>query len=339
MESRKPSTAKPLTDYRNILILQTSFIGDAILASSLAEKLHACYPKASISLLVRKGNEPIYKDHPFLTEVLVWNKQEAKTRNLWRLLFRIRKNKYDCVVNCHRYASSGFLTAFSGARHTSGYKQNPFSFLFNHTVKHKIGDGSHETERYNQLVEDFTDAVVFKPRLYPSAADRQLVQQYQNGPYVCMAPASVWFTKQLPFEKWVELCNNTAATPRIYLLGAPGDTALCEKIKAASTHPGIEIMAGKLSLLQSCALMGGAAMNYVNDSAPLHLASSVNAPVTAFFCSTVPAFGFGPLSDHAIVAGVEGLDCRPCGLHGYKACPLGHFKCGHQMDIELVKKQ
>jgi heptosyltransferase-2 len=92
-------------------------------------------------------------------------------------------------------------------------------------------------------------------------------------------------------------------------------------------------MAGKLSLLESAAIMAGARMNFVNDSAPMHLASAVNAPVTAVFCSTVPAFGFGPLSDNAFIAETTiPLDCRPCGLHGYTVCPKGHFKCA---EIEI----
>lgn len=319
--------------FKNILVIQTAFIGDAILASSLLEKLHAHFPDAAISILVRKGNESIYAGHPFLKETLVWNKQEHKLRNLFRLLSVIRKNHYDAVVNCHRFGSSGFLTAFSGARHTTGYKENPFSFLFNHTARHVIGDGRHETERYNQLIEDFTDKTIFKPRLYPSPADEQVAGSYRKAEYLCMAPASVWFTKQLPPEKWIELCNAANPAATIYLLGGPGDQELCTRIKAGSTHPDIQVLAGKLSLLQSCSLMQHARMNYVNDSAPLHLASSVNAPVTAFFCSTVPEFGFGPLSDNRTVVQVEGLPCKPCGLHGYKACPLKHFKCGYQVNV------
>ena len=79
--------------------------------------------------------------------------------------------------------------------------------------------------------------------------------------------------------------------------------------------------------------MQHAEMNYVNDSAPLHLASAVNAPVTAFFCSTVPEFGFGPLSDKSIIKQVGEMSCRPCGLHGYKSCPLGHFDCAYKIKI------
>lgn len=322
--------------YRNILVIQTAFIGDAILASSLLEKLHRHFPDAALSILVRRGNETIYQHHPFLKDVLVWNKQQNKLRHLAELLLRIRRNRYDCVVNCHRYGSSGLLTAFSGARHTAGYKQNPFSFLFNTAIRHVIGDGRHEIQRYHQLVEDFTDAEPALPKLYPSGADRAGVKRYQQGPYLCMAPASVWFTKQLPEHKWVDLCKKMSPAVTIYLLGAPGDAALCQRIASASGHPHVQVLAGQLSLLQSCALMEGARMNYVNDSAPLHLASSVNAPVTAFFASTVPAFGFGPLSQESAVIQVEGLDCKPCGLHGYKACPLGHFLCGNTMPLEQV---
>jgi heptosyltransferase-2 len=60
----------------------------------------------------------------------------------------------------------------------------------------------------------------------------------------------------------------------------------------------------------------------------MHLASSMNAPVTAVYCSTIPAFGFGPLSDQQyIVETSKPLVCKPCGLHGRSACPEGHFAC------------
>jgi heptosyltransferase-2 len=79
--------------------------------------------------------------------------------------------------------------------------------------------------------------------------------------------------------------------------------------------------------------MKDAKMNFVNDSAPLHFASSVNAPVTAIFCSTVTDFGFGPLSDDsAVVETALNLTCRPCGLHGYRECPEKHFKCAVTID-------
>ena len=319
------------------MVIQTAFIGDAILASSVLEKLHAFFPKAKISILVRKGNESLYDEHPFLDRVLVWNKQQGKYKSLFNLLKIIRQSKFDTVINLHRFASSGFLTAFSKARYTSGYNKNPFSFLFDNKSNHKIGDGRHEVERYNDLIESITDSTVAKPKLYPSFKQFSKIEEYVSLPFVCMAPSSVWFTKQLPKEKWIELCDVTPAETTIYLLGGPSDKILCDELKDKSTHSAIKNLAGKLSLLESCELMKHAKMNYVNDSGPLHLASAGNSPVTAFFCSTVPAYGFYPLSYNSSVIEVKDLYCKPCGLHGYKACPEGHFKCGKEILLPLSK--
>lgn len=321
--------------HKNILVIQTAFIGDAILASSVLEKLHTFYPQSKISILVRKGNESLYQEHPFLTQTLVWNKQDGKYKSLFQLLKVIRSQQFDTVINLHRFASSGFLTAFSKAKYTSGYDKNPFSFLFDHKSKHKIGDGRHEVDRYNDLIEAITDKTVTKPKLYPSFKQFSKIEQYVSKAFVCMAPSSVWFTKQLPKDKWIELCHTIPKDITIYLLGGPFDKILCEDIKNKSEHPFVQILAGELSLLESCELMKHAKMNYVNDSGPLHLASAGNSPTTAFFCSTIPEYGFFPLSYNSKVIEVTNLDCRPCGLHGHKSCPKNNFKCGNEIKLPL----
>lgn len=317
---------------KRVLIIQTAFIGDVILATPLAEAIHAAYPEARIDFLVRKGNEGLLTGHPFLNKVLVWNKQQGKYRNLLALLRQIRSLRYDLVLNCQRFAASGFLAAFSGAQLISGFDKNPFSRFFHHRIPHTIGNGQYETERNLALLEPLGITGDRRPRLYPPPLDFVPEQ-----PYVCMAPASVWFTKQWPEHKWVELIQRMPPETRVYLMGSPADAALCERIATAANRPRTENLCGKLSLLQSAALMQGAVMNYVNDSAPLHLCSAVNAPVTTIFCSTVPAFGFGPLSEQSyIIETPEKLACRPCGLHGYKACPERHFRCAEGIEVRGV---
>ena len=123
----------------------------------------------------------------------------------------------------------------------------------------------------------------------------------------------------------------------IYLIGGKDDFALCEAIinGTGDKGKGAINLSGKLSLLQTAALMKDAEMNYVNDSAPAHIASAMNAKVTQVFCSTVPAFGFGVIADNArIIQTKEKLTCRPCGLHGHKECPKGHFKCALTIDVK-----
>ncbi|MFN7013075.1 MAG: glycosyltransferase family 9 protein [Bacteroidia bacterium] len=319
---------------KKFLIIQTAFIGDAILATAVLEKIHAFYPKNKIDILVRKGNEELFADHPYINECIVWKKSEGKYKSLLSTVKIIRKNQYSHIINLHRFASSGFLTAFSGAKEKIGFDKNPFSFLFTKKIKHQIGNGKHEIERNQLLIEHLTDTKAAHPKLYPSNDDESKIKNFIIKPFVCISPSSVWFTKQLPKEKWIELISNINSNCTIYLLGGKNDKDYCDEIIKESSSSNTINLCGKLNLLQSAALMQKAEMNFVNDSAPLHLCSATNAPVTAFFCSTVPEFGFGPLSEKSfVVQTLNKLDCRPCGLHGYKNCPKGNFKCGNEIII------
>lgn len=317
-----------------ILVIQTAFIGDVILATAVLEKLHEKFPNARLDILVRNGNETLFIQHPYINKCLVWNKTNGKYKSLFSLISQIRKEKYDVVINLHRFASSGFITICSNAKTKIGFDKNPFSFLFTKKVKHEIGNGLHEVERNQLLINEITDDKFSLPKLYPSQQNHERVKEFKLNSYVCMAPSSVWATKQLPFNKWIELCDKITPETSIYLLGAKSDIELCDKIIASSKNINIKNLCGKLNLLDSCALMQNATMNYVNDSAPLHLASAMNAPATAFFCSTIPEFGFTPLSENSKIVQVnENLSCRPCGLHGFKKCPEEHFKCGNDIVV------
>lgn len=323
---------------KKILLIQTAFTGDVVLATPVLEKLHRVFPEAEIDFLVRKGNESLLKDHPFLREVLIFDKKTDKLKNIWKLIWKIRRKRYDLVVNVHRFASSGIFTAFSGAKERIGFDKNPMSSFFTRKTEHEIGKGKHEVRRNLDLIEHYVDNGSSRPKLYPTPADRKLTSYFKNvGEYVCMAPTSVWFTKQWPPEKWAELIKLIPQRYRIYLLGGPGDTKMCEEIVKRGGRENVANLAGQLSFLQSAALMESAKMNYVNDSAPMHFASAMNAPVTAIYCSTVPAFGFGPLSDLSRVIETEvPLTCRPCGLHGHRECPEVHFKCALTIEAKKV---
>lgn len=324
---------------KKILVIQTAFIGDVVLATALVEKLAKYYPDAQMDFLVRQGNESLLANNPHLSEVLVWNKKEKKMRNLFSLLRRVRRNKYDTVINLQRYFSTGLLAGFSGAGKRIGFDKNPLSFLYSKKVKHvfDLTHPRHEVERNNDLIKSFTDDILTRPVLYPSPADEQSVSIYKLQPFVTMTPSSVWFTKKYPVEKWIELINHFNPRLKIFLLGGRENTSECEAIVKAAANKNTEVLAGKLNFLQSAALMRGSNMNYTNDSAPLHFASAVNAPVTAIFCSTVPAFGYTPLSDKSYIVETQlHLRCRPCGVHGYKDCPLGHFKCAYSITTNQI---
>ena len=75
------------------LIIQTAFIGDVVLATSLVENIHASFPDASIDFLVRLGNESLLQGHPHIRRVLIWNKKEKKDPESFQNAARDKKRK------------------------------------------------------------------------------------------------------------------------------------------------------------------------------------------------------------------------------------------------------
>ena len=334
---------------QKILVVQTAFIGDVVLATALVESLHQQYPQAAIDVVVRKGNEPLFNEHPFINELIVWDKKQHKYLNWLSILKKIRAKKYDVFINLQRFAATGLWTVLSSANTTIGFDKNPFSFLFTHKVKHDVSASEvHEINRNHALISSLGVFPLVMPKLYPTNSDYEKVKVYQAEKYITIAPASVWFTKQFPLTAWVSLINELKFEGPIYILGGPtdkdlGDTIMDEVLKLHSKTSNNSItttastkiinLSGALGFLASAALQQKAVLNYVNDSAPMHFCSAVNAPVVAIYCSTIPAFGFGPLSTNSFVVETQQkLSCRPCGLHGKKHCPLGHFNCAQSIE-------
>ncbi len=323
---------------KKFLIIQTASIGDVILSTPVLEKLHKFYPDSKIDFLLKKENESLLKNHPFLNKILIWDKKQNKYKNLFNIIRKVRADKYDYIINIQRFASSGLITVLSGSKVTIGFNKNPFSFLFTKSVKHIIGTKQHtkhEAERNLELIKDITDNKTYPVniKLYPSDKDYTYTQQFKHSEYLCISPTSLWWTKQYPEEKWIEFIKEVNIKYKIYLIGSNKDSIACQNIINKSKCPNLQNLSGKLSLLQTAVLMKDAKMNFVNDSAPLHIASAMNAPVTAIFCSTIPKFGFGPLSDNSnIIETKKLLNCRPCGLHGLKKCPEKHFNCAYTID-------
>ncbi len=329
---------------KTILIIQTAFIGDTILASHFARAVKEQYPNSKIHFFLRKGNESVIVGLPTIEKTWIWDKAGGKTKNLFKLICELRKIKFDMVFNLHRHFNSGLVSALMKSPFKAGFKQNPLSFFYTQKVNHQIPDprGWHEVQRNLELLQKASPTLVisdnskiYKPELPVQEKNVNKVAPYINGEYFVVAPASVWFTKAWSESKFRELTAELAKRGKVYFIGAPSDKELCNRIREGIDNT--ENLCGGLNLIDSAALMKKASRVFVNDSAPLHLASCVNAKTTAIFCSTVPSFGYTPLADDSVVVDVgESLACRPCGLHGHKQCPLGHFRCSYDIEIKNV---
>lgn len=319
---------------RKVLFIQTAFLGDVVLATAGMEAWHQSFPEDELHVLVRKPMDSLFEGHPWMGKVWAWDKRPRTKGRDWRRLIRsVRKARYDVVINLHRHASSGILTALSMAPIRVGFANNPLAWRFTHRVPHQWGDGTHEVDRIGKLLAPFIESKEFRPALHPNAHHVEEATRAGVQGQVLMMPGSQWATKAWPEGQFAKVLDSMDEP--VALLGAPGEHALCARL--AEGRPRVTNLAGELSLLGMVAAVDMAKLVVVNDSAPLHVASAMDTPTVALFASTVPRFGFGPLATRsAVLESTETLGCRPCGMHGKRRCPEGHFRCGWQLPVQDV---
>lgn len=321
---------------RKVLFIQTAFLGDVVLSTSVMEAWHKAHPEDAVDVLVRKPMQTLFEGHPWLREVHAWDKRPRVKGKDWRRLIKvIRSRRYDVVVNLHRHASSGILTALSMAEVRIGYANNPLAWRFTHRVPHVWGTGIHEVERHASLVAPFVNGATSEPQLHPLPEHVAEAEAAGARGAILVFPGSQWATKAWPEGQFSKLLSEM--NEGVLLLGSPSERALCARL--AEGRPHVRDASGTLSLLGIAAAIRMARVVLVHDSAPLHMASAMGTPTVALFVSTVPRFGFGPRNQpHSVEEAPVELPCRPCGMHGRKRCPEGHFRCGWELSVAQVLK-
>lgn len=325
---------------KKILVIQTAFLGDVLLATAIIEKLSTYYPNAELHFMLRKGNESLLQEHPKITKLWIWDKTMSKYTHLWQLLKAVKSSCFDVIINLQRHSSTAFFTVLAGAKYSSGFKTTPLAWLYSKgvsfTAKHK-----HELERNQELIADLTDYSSAEPRVYPRVIDRQAAKVIADlpEPYITISPVARWVTKTYPSFKWAEFLQQISQELSVYFLGSKADSEFVTQIMQATKNSKLRLKncCGYLGLLASGVLMQGAKMNYTLDSAATHLASAMQAPVSTLFLSTSPIFGFAPIGERAyILRSKVKLACSPCTNHGRRKCPKGHFHCAHFLSADLL---
>jgi heptosyltransferase II len=322
---------------KSILLIQTAFIGDIIMSTPLFSMLKKAYPDAEIDVVVNSRYTSILSNNPYIRNVFGFNKSTNKIRNLVKLIHVIRKNRYDLAVSMQIHLSSTLMMVLGGIKKRVGSSRQR---LLTHPVT--FSPGMHIREKAAMLVRALKDDHYdLQTQLYPSSSDIERAIQYlRNNKHfkLGIAPGSVWETKRWPKEYYIEAISALIREADIYLIGGPDDIALCDEI--VKNIPAINIVntAGKLSLLQSAALIDKMDLLICNDSAPLHMANAMKTPVFAIFGPTVKKFGCYPYQENDKMIEID-LYCRPCSKHGGNICPEGHFRCMKDIMPERVVRE
>lgn len=321
-----------------VLIIQTAFIGDAILSTTVFKGIKKVLPNASLDVLAIPQTSNLFYNNPNIENVYEFNKRKFYNRvtSFFKILSLIKKNKYDLAISIQSSFTSSVLMKFGGVKFRIGY---PRQKLLTHTIKLK--KGLHIRKRVLRLLEPICNKTILddETELFWSIDESNRISKIaeleSSKLKIAIAPGSAQFTKQWPKEYFGRLIKKLEENNfNVFLIGGKEDRYLCDEIVAKHDLSAVNL-SGDLTLLDSAALINKVDLVISNDSAPLHIANAVKTDVFAIFGPTVKRFGFYPYRENDKILEVE-LDCRPCGKHGGDKCPLEHFKCMVELTPEIV---
>jgi heptosyltransferase-2 len=324
-----------------LLVIQTAFLGDAILTLPMIEKLNEQFPGSVIDVIAIPGTKEIFENSPFVNEIMVFEKRgkHKSVLGIYSFASEIRKKKYSRIYSPHRSSRTSLLVFLSGVSETYGFNTASLSIVYKNVITYR--KDYHEVKRNLEIIGYKTDNENWKiiPRIKPdkNAEDKAVNLLGEiKGKKIAIAPGSVWNTKRYPLEHYIKLAKLiTDSGYKVVLLGGKEDAELCGIIE--KSLPGAAVsFAGKLTLTESVFLIKNCELVISNDSAPTHLSLMADTPVITIYCSTAPEFGFYPYHPKSISISYNKLSCKPCGIHGLRKCPVGTFDCALKIPPEEV---
>ncbi len=330
------------TEYRRILLIRLSSLGDIILTTPVLRLLRETYPTARIDYMLKAEFQDLLRSHPCVDRLLPVDTR----RPLWHAIRLLRETQYDLVLDLHRTLRSFWLYACSRTRRRFAYcKYTWRRALFVHGKWNTLSDTPPVPERYASplrrlgVTGPLPQTEIHVDEESQLAVERHLADMdLPTGArrYIAVAPGSRWQTKQWPVERFAAAAQALAARNHatIVILGDRYDRPLVQTFRQGVTVPVIDTV-GQLPLMQTAALLQQCHLLLCNDSGLMHMATALRVPVVAVFGPTVREFGFYPFQAAAEVVS-HSLPCRPCTTKGAKRCPRGHHDCMQQIAPEQV---
>lgn len=330
----------------NILVVQTSFLGDVVLITPLVSETRRRFPDARLSVLCTPGGGAILAGSPDIDEIILLEKKRdgGGRSGLWRKAQELRARGFTLAISPHKSFRTALLLFLARIPLRVGFRQSAGWFLYHRRVDRDAD--RHDVERNLSLLGALGGAPAGRgpaPRVEATPAAREKVAALfrslgvgGDGPIFGLNPGSVWPTKRWTAGGYAQLIGALKQKygGAVVLFGGPGDEATVERILSLSDGAAVSLV-GRVGLGELAAAVERCAVFITNDSGPMHVAVARGVPVVAIFCATTPSLGFYPYAANAVVVEKE-LACRPCGAHGGRRCPLGTEDCMRLIRAEDV---
>jgi heptosyltransferase-2 len=323
----------PLEALRRILVIRLSSIGDILLTTPVLRLLREHCPEAQVDFLVKAAYQDLVRAHPGVDRLVLFDDRQT----LWQTLRILRRTRYDMVLDLHRTLRSRLLYGGLSARHKLAYgKRTLRRALLVHLGWNTLQAMTSVPELYAiplrrlGITEALPDMEMHLEPGGQEAMRAYLARVFPDGlrrPLLALAPGARWPTKRWPVERFATVAQALAEAHRaaVVILGGDEDVSLAQELCRSLSVPVLD-STGKLSLMQTAALLQQCRLLLSNDSGLMHMATALKVPVIAVFGPTVQEFGFYPFRARAQVVSTA-LCCRPCTTKGSKRCPRGHHHC------------
>jgi len=318
-----------------MIIVQTAFPGDVILALPLAAACKMHFPKSEVHFLTTPDAAGILKNNPHIDRVWTFDKngEERSWSSLMKLQAHLRNESFDLAFVPHRSFRTGFLLKGASIPERIGFDRGGGRLFLTRRVPYP--ESLHEVERNMDLVRSLgIPADATPPALFPGKEEKETINGFLYDRHlktarrlIALAPGSAWPTKRWPLHGFIEVAAQMYRRHgvRSLVIGGPAEREMGARM-ARDLPDAVIPAAGCFSMLESAELIRRCRVTVSNDSAPAHIAAAVGVPVVSIFGPTVPGFGFYPYGEnHTLLQ--KSLSCRPCGVHGGNRCPVRHFRC------------
>jgi heptosyltransferase-2 len=322
----------------NALIIETAFLGDAIISLGLAREIKRLDPLARVTYLVRPGIEDVIGSSPDVDQVITFDKHGSE-RGLSGMEMKAKELSelgFDTLFLLHASRRSQALAARIQCNVKIGFEAMTHAHL-THTVA-DMGWSNRYKRAILPLRAIAQEADISSlPRIIPPPVPMVASFLHRWKSPIALAPGSAWETKKWGDNKFFELAKElTMRGIGVIIIGGDEERALAYSIREACPVESVLQLAGRASFLISTAAIESASLLVANDSAPVHAAVAVGTRVLTIFGPTVPAFGFAPPAANGEVIELPTLWCRPCTPHGSHACPIYTHECMNGISVSAV---
>lgn len=318
-----------------ILVILPNYIGDALMTTPAIRLIKKISPTANIIALVSKCAYDIIKDNPNIEQIVI-RKNKLSFSDRLRIIRDIKKVTSSEIILAILFRDTFFnriVAYFSGAKITA--------------IANDIRDKSYKEICLNTVENVFrckTDKAnydMYDMDVFMSQADREIAEKflYENSceKFIVINPVSSREAKMWNIANYSQLIDNIFLNYHLktVIIGSKEDLKICKTIYDRCNYKPV-IASGKLSLIETAAVIEKSQIFISPDTGPLHISIALKKKTIALFGSTNPA-KYGPYPDCVRII-YNRLDCSPCYNN---ICQLKKSKnlCMNQITVEEVINQ